>query len=307
MNIRFLETAICLDELRNFRATADRLNITPAAISNRIAAMEQELGFRLFDRDSRDVRPTAEGSMFVGGARDIVDRYHDLVRSLHPVQEIAGTVRIGFLPSMAQALLPGIIGVLQKEFPNVRFSITTDTSTTMLQKLEAREIDAAICIAPPATAGFRVVDLCSLGMFWIADPRILTHAPDETLTIEDLLSYPIISYAVGTHNHKRLMAYFADTLSEVSIVHHSNSLATTINLVSMGMGVSVLPPVSIQRELRDGSLCVLKVQPTFPPTKYSMIQLDRDDENLGGLVTKIAREVTAGFCGLYDDSLATVI
>lgn len=65
--------------------------------------------------------------------------------------------------------------------------------------------------------------------------------------------------------------------------------------------------MNIQRELRDGSLCVLKVRPTFPPTRYSMIQLNRDDENLGGLVTKIAREVTAGFYGLYDDSLAMAV
>jgi DNA-binding transcriptional LysR family regulator len=56
MNIRFLETAIWLAELRNFRITAERMNMTPAAISNRITAMEQELGFKLFDRDARDVR-----------------------------------------------------------------------------------------------------------------------------------------------------------------------------------------------------------------------------------------------------------
>ncbi|MFX5793235.1 LysR family transcriptional regulator, partial [Acinetobacter baumannii] len=64
MNIRFLETAIWLAQLRTFRATADRLNITSAAISNRIAAMEQELGFKLFERDTREVRLTAEGSTF---------------------------------------------------------------------------------------------------------------------------------------------------------------------------------------------------------------------------------------------------
>ncbi len=63
MNIRFLETVIWLSELRNFRATAARLNMTPAAISNRIGAMEQELGFRLFDRDARDVNLTAEGKL----------------------------------------------------------------------------------------------------------------------------------------------------------------------------------------------------------------------------------------------------
>ena len=60
MNIRFLETMIWLSELKNFRATAERMNLTPAAISNRIAVMEQELGIRLFERDVREVRLTQE-------------------------------------------------------------------------------------------------------------------------------------------------------------------------------------------------------------------------------------------------------
>ena len=61
----FLQTVVWLSELRNFRVTADRMNITPAAISNRISAIEQELGIKLFERDTRDVRLTSEGVTFV--------------------------------------------------------------------------------------------------------------------------------------------------------------------------------------------------------------------------------------------------
>lgn len=69
MNIRFLETVIW--GCRNCVLSGDggSPNMTPAAISNCIGAMEQELGFRLFDRDARDVNLTAEGEAFVEGAR----------------------------------------------------------------------------------------------------------------------------------------------------------------------------------------------------------------------------------------------
>jgi DNA-binding transcriptional LysR family regulator len=126
MNIRFLETAIWLAELRNFRVTADRMNMTPAAISNRITAMEQELGFRLFDRDARDVRLTVEGAAFVDGAREIVARYNELVGTMTPRDSLEGTVRIGLLPSMALTLLPMIIDMLRRRFPRIRVSLTTD-------------------------------------------------------------------------------------------------------------------------------------------------------------------------------------
>lgn len=306
MNIRFLETAICLARLRNFRATADALNITPAAVSNRIAAMEIELGVRLFDRDSRDVQLTADGLAFIQGAREVVDRYNVLVDDLKPRDTIGGPLRIGLLPSMAQTILPGIVMVLREQFPMVRLSIVTDTSTSILHKLRQREIDVAICIPSTNTAGLHVVELFQLGMFWVVSPLILRHDPGETLQIEDLLAYPIISYEAGTHNHGRMVDFFADLLSEDSIVHYSNSLGTTIGMITSGIGISVLPPVCLQRELREGSLAVLRVNPVFPPTRYAIIGSDQDDRKIVRLASEVARGVAAGFCRQYDASLVAM-
>jgi|AraplaMF_Col_mMF_1032025.scaffolds.fasta_scaffold00074_90 DNA-binding transcriptional LysR family regulator len=304
MNIRFLETAICLARLRNFRATAAALNITPAAVSNRIAAMEVELGVRLFDRDSREVRLTPEGLAFIQGAGDVVARYQDLVGDLKPRAAVVGSVKIGLLPSMALTMLPGMVAFLREQFPMVRLSIVTDTSSVILHKLRQREIDIAVCIAPEDTTDLHVADLCHLGMFWIVDPKILQHDVGDRLRIEDLLAYPIISYEIGTHNHARMRDYFADLVSDGSVVHYSNSLATTIGMIASGIGISVLPPVCIQRELREGTLAVLRVDPAFPPTKYSIIRIDRDDRKIVRLADDVARDVAAAFCRQYDDSLA---
>lgn len=311
MNIRFLETAICLARLKNFRATAAALNITPAAVSNRIAAMEVELGVRLFDRDSREVRLTPEGLAFIQGAGDVVERYKDLVGDLKPRTAVVGSVKIGLLPSMALTMLPGMVAFLREQFPMVRLSIVTDTSSVILQKLREREIDIAICIAPedaPENTGeLHVADLCHLGMFWIVDPKILQHGAGDLLRIEDLLAYPIISYEIGTHNHARMRDYFSDLVSDGAVVHYSNSLATTIGMIAAGIGISVLPPVCIQRELREGTLAVLRVDPAFPPTKYSILRHDRDDRKIVRLADDVARDVAAAFCRQYDDSLAALI
>ena len=161
MNIRFLETVIWLSELRNFRATAARLNMTPAAISNRIGAMEQELGFRLFDRDARDVNLTAEGEAFVEGARDVVRRYHDLVESLSPQNGLEGTLKIGIVPSLAMTILPGILDIVRQRYPQIRISITTSSSKGIVQKLEQRELDIVFAIKPEPTPNLRIVDTVS--------------------------------------------------------------------------------------------------------------------------------------------------
>ena len=67
MNLRFLETFVWLAKLRNFRVTAEKLHTTQAAVSSRIATLEQDFGARLFDRGSREVTLTQDGNRGYAG------------------------------------------------------------------------------------------------------------------------------------------------------------------------------------------------------------------------------------------------
>lgn len=304
MNIRFLETAICLSELRNFRATADTLKITPAAISNRISAMEDEIGFRLFERDSRQVIVTPAGSSFVEGARDIVSRYRSLVQQVNPSQNIQGSVSIGLLPSMAMALLPDIAAGLREKLPNVKMSIVTESAVNIHELLEARHIDVALTLSPAQPTSFSAVELCSLGMYWVVAPHLMPQDADEVVTLEELARYPVISYEAGTYNHGCLVRYLEGQGVESSITHYSNALSTTVRMVIAGLGLAVLPPVVIQNELRAGLLKVLRVVPQFPQTRYSAIYAATPDSPLPEMIASIAASVAADFCSTFDTSLA---
>ncbi|MBR8652033.1 LysR family transcriptional regulator [Achromobacter sp. Marseille-Q0513] len=301
MNIRFLETMIWLSELKNFRATAERMNMTPAAISNRIAVMEQELGIRLFERDVREVRLTHEGMLFVEGARDIVARYGGLLTAVRPAATVEDTVRIGLVPSMAFTLLAGIMELLRSKFPHIRVALTTDTSGPLAERLERRELDLVLGLPGPRRELYRVLDLCTFGMFWIAHGAM--EVSEQTLGKDDLLSHPIISYEIGMYNHGRLVEYLSESGFERSLVHYSNSLATTVCMITAGIGIAVLPPIVLQNELRNGTLRVLNVKPAFPPTSYCAYYLESPSSRLAPLIASIAYEVATQFCSLYDDAL----
>lgn len=302
MNIRFLETVVWLSELRSFRMTADRMNITPAAISSRISAMEQELGIRLFERDTRDVRLTTEGRSFVNGARDIVARYNRLVSDVAPPETVEGLVRIGIVPSMGLIILPGLMDMLRQRFPRVRVAVTTEASQIIMSKLERRELDIVFGFPGPQIEKYRMVDLCTLGMFWIGAKDFPNN--DGPLTRADLTLHPIISYEVGTQAHKRMVDYMPQNCFEENVVHYSNSLATTISMVSAGIGISVLPPIVIQNELRQGTLKVLNVNHSFPATDYFAVYLENPSSRLSPLIASLASDVAAEFCALYDDAIA---
>lgn len=304
MNIRFLETVIWLAELRNFRVTAARMNMTPAAISNRVGAMEQELGFRLFERDARDVSLTTEGETFVDGARDIVRRYKDLVESVSPKNSVEGHLKLGIVPSLAMTILPGILDILRQRYPKIRISITTDSSQTLTQRLEQRELDIIFAIRPETTTTLRSVNICTFGMFWISRTPEIAVGAEDLFSREDLLNYPIISYESGSHNYQRIIDYFSEDHIKDATVHYSNSLTTTINMIVAGVGISVIPPVVIQKELRLGELKVLNTNAMFPATSYSAMYLEASATRLITLVATIAREAGRDLCNQFSDSLA---
>ncbi len=304
MNIRFLETVIWLSELRNFRSTAARLNMTPAAISNRIGAVEQELGFRLFERDARDVKLTAEGSIFVDGAREVVHRYNNILADINPGQILEGTLRIGIVPSLAITILPYILDALKQRHPRIRISVTTASSKAVQQMLEQHELDIIFALMPEASKGVRIVDICTFGMYWIGGKNRPYISNEEIFTPEDLLGHPVISYESGSHNYQQIRNYFSEPRLRDATVHYSNSLSTTINMIAAGIGISVIPPVVIQKELRAGELQVLKTSHPFPPSSYSAAYLESTATGLTTMVSKIAREAGAFICSQFDRSLA---
>ncbi|MGE0800093.1 MAG: LysR family transcriptional regulator [Lautropia sp.] len=304
MNIRFLETVVWLAHDRNFRVTAERLNITQAAVSSRIATVENDLGVRLFDRQSRDVVPTPDGETFVAGAREIVEHYRLLVQGLRVDLNLEGQVRIGLVSAMVDTLLPDIAHTLRLDHPRMRFEVVTTTSGPLLKELIAGRLDLCLTLTPePVPPRIVVHPLCTLGMFWVAAPKLLPYS-DDCYSPADLARFPLISYASGAPNATRISEFLSVASGADHIVHNSNSLATTINMAVNGIGLAVLPAVAVQRELREGSLHVLNVSPAFPPTSYAAISSVIRDTRSTARIVAIAQAAARRLCERFTPSVA---
>lgn len=306
MNIRFLETAVRLAKTHSFRLTAECMNITQAAVSSRIAAMEQELGVRLFDRQSRDVVLTAEGEEFVRGARGIIEQYEALATRLRPSPEIKGLVRLGLVQSLAQVLLPDIARTLRENYPGVHFELTTDNVATLSRQLDDNKLDVCLTVVPETRSEqYEICPLLTMGMFWVASPSLIPYS-HERYSMQDLARFPVISYAPGTINSKRMLRYLDDNSGPDYTVHASNSLATSIHMTVSGIGITVVPAVVIQRELREGLLHVLNVDPPFLPTDYATIYSRLGDTRNAVRIAAIVSAAAQRFCARFDPSLAAL-
>ena len=304
MIIRFLETAVWLAKTRSFRLTADRLHITQAAISSRVSTMEQELGVKLFIRNQTGADLTPEGEKFVTIATDILAQYQALLDEMNTKEASADLVRIGVVPSLSLVLLPDILRELRKTYSGIRLDIITATESVLAALREQSKLDICLTTVTSApTQNYVSSALCKLGMFWVASPELIPFA-DNTHSLADLASFPIITYSIGTINGDRMLTYLGEHVN--AITHTSNSLDTTIDLAQAGFGVAAVPPMVIQDELRSGALHVLRISPEFPSTEFNMLHMAIGDNSNIARVTSVVHQTVKNLCTRFSPALIRI-
>jgi DNA-binding transcriptional LysR family regulator len=263
MNIRFLETFVWLAKLRNFRLTAEKLHTTQAAVSSRIATLEQDFGVRLFDRSAGDVALTLDGNKALSYAERIIKLTHDMKSDLSDKGSYSGVVRVGVIESIVHSWFPDFVTRIHRMFPKLEIEIASDTTIHLRDQFVKGNLDLVLQTDPITGPNIENIGLCEFPTRWVGSPKL--HIQSETLELSDLSSFPLISFSRGSGPHKALERMFADSEKGKPRINCMTSVAAMIRLVSDGLGVAVVPPAIIQRELNEGVLELLRVNADFPP------------------------------------------
>lgn len=125
MNIRFLETFIWLARLQNFRLTAEKLHTTQAAVSSRIASLEDSFGVRLFDRNSRSATLTPAGRKMLAYAERIMWLSEEMRRDVDDVNGEAGLIRIGVIETIVHSWFPALMSAVRERYPQLEAGIVS--------------------------------------------------------------------------------------------------------------------------------------------------------------------------------------
>ena len=144
MNTRFLETLVVLARLKSFRETAEVLHATQAAASQRIAALEEELGVVLVERGTRGLRLTPVGEQVAHQAERIRALARELKLLARPDAPPAGRVRIGVIESVVHTWLTPLIDGLTRRFPAVDPDLTVDTARNLREHFRQHRLDLLI-------------------------------------------------------------------------------------------------------------------------------------------------------------------
>jgi DNA-binding transcriptional LysR family regulator len=156
MDTRFLESFVTVVDGGSMAEAARRLNLTPAAVAQRIRALESEIGARLLFRSGRNVRPTEAGAAIVGRARNFLGEVRDL-KSIAANDRPSGELRLGAFHTALSGLFPDILMLMKEKYPQIEVSIMRGNSVDLYPKVLAGDLDAAM-IAQPLFAIPKVCD-----------------------------------------------------------------------------------------------------------------------------------------------------
>ena len=237
MDTRFLESFLMVVEHGSIAEAARRLNLTPAAVAQRVRALEQEFGTRLVSRSGRSVRPTQAGAAMLAHARDLLRGVRDL-GSIAKSDAPVGLLRLGAISTAISGLLPEILPLVIRKYPRMEVYIIQGTSEDLYRRMVNGDLDAAIIARPP----FAVPKAYNWQLFRDEPLVVLTRASSAARNPHAILkSEPFIRYDRKNWGGRLVDAY----LRKAGIRPHERfelgALDAIAVLVDRGLGVSLVP------------------------------------------------------------------
>jgi DNA-binding transcriptional LysR family regulator len=258
LTLHQLEAFSRVAELRSFRKAAEVLHISQPALSRTISGAEAALGTRLFDRNTRNVRPTAAGDELAPIARRILAEFESSLGELSQFLEgRRGRVVMATLPSVGASFLPPVMTKFAALYPGVDFVIRVMTTKPVLAAVDSGDADFGICMEPSLDNNFRYTHL-------VEDAFVLVCHPSHELVQQpswgwDVFTrYPYIAQAAGTSIRMLTEAVFDAQGLVVHMAYDCDSLSLSGKLVAANLGITTLPRLALSHTDTSG-LAILKL------------------------------------------------
>lgn len=292
---------------RHFGKAAKACAISQPALSMQIRDLESHLGVGLVERRPNDICLTGEGEEVARRAGTILAEVRDLIDyGHHAAGVLNGPLRLGIIPSIAPYLLPRMLARLNTAYPDLDLKLRETLTATLMEELQRGELDAVIAALPVDTA-----ETQTLALF---EDRFLL----ATIARADLDERERVEPAAITNENLMLLEE-GHCLRDQALTYCANlpgggrtgklsdfgatSLTTVMQMVAAGYGVTLLPEMCTDVEVRDERIALLRFTDPQPSRTIGLIwrktsPRKEDFAALGRLIGEVAGE--KGVCGKPD-------
>jgi len=266
-SLKQLRYLLEVGEKLNFRAAAEACFVTQSTLSSGIKELETQLGVELVERDPRGVRLTPAGEEVAQRAKSLLAAAQDLVESAKGAgTPMAGDFRLGVIPTIAPFVLPAALPELRVDYPQLRLFLREDLTERLLEKLRSGELDAAMIALPYETGELVAIPLYK-DEFWFVARADDPHAKAKEILVRDLEPGSVLLLEEGHCLRDHAIAACGTRGQKSQSMVQATSLNTLIQMVEGGLGVTLLPEITLKAGILNGTNLIARPFATQVPSR----------------------------------------
>ena len=265
MSDRRLKVFHTVARLLSFTKAAEELHMTQPAVTFQVRQLEEYFNTRLFDRTHNKVNLTPAGERVAEFAERIFDLYAEMESGVRDLTgEISGALTIGASTTIAEYMLPALLGEFKNQYPDINLRLKVSNSEGIVSMVEHNVIDLGVVESPVNNKNL-IVEVCH------EDQLVLVAAPDHELVkrggkvnASDIVRYPFVSREEGSGTRDVVMQYLMEhkvSPGDMTFSLELGSPEAIKGAVEAGMGITILSRSIIGKELKLNMLVELPLDP----------------------------------------------
>ena len=235
ISLRQLEYLVAVAESSTWSAAAQRVGVSPSALSQGLSELERRVGVELFVPEDRRrvLRPTA--APVLDHARDVVARTRDLVAWSDRLRSSRiGSVRIGMIDVAAVVHFPAVVRAFHVERPDVDLVLTVAPSAALLDELRSGHLDLVVCVEPPSAPYGMSQELL------VSEPLHVLAPPGAAVGSHGSWG-PWVLFPLGSHTRHQVADALRELGAPMRVAAESHQPDVLRQMVLLGLGWTVLP------------------------------------------------------------------
>jgi DNA-binding transcriptional LysR family regulator len=261
---RRLQVFHTVARLLSFTKAAESLHMTQPAVTFQIRQLEEYFNTRLFDRTHNRISLTEAGEKVYAYSDRILGLYREMDNEIRTLTgEIIGVLVIGASTTVAEYLLPKLLGEFQALFPKVKLRLKVSNSMGVVHMVENNDIDVGLVESPVGNKSL-AVEVCWSDKLALIVPPDHELAGKDTVHISELANYPFVSREEGSGTRCVVSDYLEDngmSMADLDLSMEFGSPEAIKNAVESGLGISVVSVSTLAKEIELNTLKAIQLDP----------------------------------------------
>ena len=267
MNFEQLSYVKKISETESIIYAAEAMHISQSAMSQSIANLETELGYKLFNRSRKGTLPTQDGKHLIPYIIEILEAQHHLLDEVDAMKaHINGSLTIATIPTLFNKVVPKALSKFNKDYPHINVKIFESDKDEIARLVQQNEVDIGLIGIRDNESiddGLQLHSLNRSSGFKLIVPKKSKLALKEEVNLEEIQQYPFVLYDRSFYQNN--LKAFEDENGPLKIVFRTNNPSVLIRTVSEGLGISIVSNLIIEDDpfIMNGSIETVPIGKPF--------------------------------------------